>query len=255
LCAYNDADDLRECLPLLDWCDEIVIVISPSEDTTRQVATEYADVVKTVPPAGPGEPFDHFRQVGIDAASSEYIFLTEPDERVPTALGEFISEQLDKNNPPDIIEVASQVFFKDHRLDGGQWWPALSERVIRCDILSFSPKLHNFVNIDTSGNIRRIQAPANSEHAIHHYFADSWLEVIKRELRYAKIEANQQPLTGIRAAFAFPYTLIEWIYLRKNWQAGWRGIIFSVLRAAGRQYSVVLSLWNRLRRSPHGREK
>lgn len=245
LCAYNDEEDLYECLPLLDWCDEVVIVISPSDDETETVAREFADIVETVPAAETGEPFDHFRQVGVDASSSDYIFLTEPDERVPEMLGEFIREQL-RGDPPDIIEVASKVYFDGHLLDGGQWWPALSDRVFQRDILKITQELHNFRQVDTDGEIQRIQAPADADHAIRHYFADSWREVIDRERRYAMIEANQEPLTGLRALAAFPYTLVEWLVLRENWKAGWRGIAFSVLRAASRQYAVLLSLQKQL---------
>jgi len=39
--TYNEADNLKELLPLLHWADEIIIIDSFSTDTTVQIIQDF----------------------------------------------------------------------------------------------------------------------------------------------------------------------------------------------------------------------
>jgi len=76
--ARDEAENLDGCLAALAWADERIVVVDPaSQDATEAIARSLADVVVV-------RPFDDFasqRNAGLAAASGDWIFAVDADER------------------------------------------------------------------------------------------------------------------------------------------------------------------------------
>ena len=89
----NEAENLRRCLPALDWADEIFVVDSGSTDATAAVAREHgAQVVpfyfNGVYPKKKNWALDHL------PIRNDWVLIVDADEVVPTALAEEIAHRL-----------------------------------------------------------------------------------------------------------------------------------------------------------------
>ena len=80
--AHNEATRLPDCLASLSFADEIVVLLDRCTDCSRQVATPFAD--RIIEGAWPREAAR--RSTAIAAASGDWIFEADADERVSPAL-------------------------------------------------------------------------------------------------------------------------------------------------------------------------
>ncbi len=80
--ALDEADRLEECLRSLDWADEIVVVDAHSEDGTRELAQRLG--ARVIERDWPGHVAQ--KEFAIRAASHDWVFCIDCDERVSPAL-------------------------------------------------------------------------------------------------------------------------------------------------------------------------
>lgn len=78
--SLNEADLLEACLDRLAGFDEIVVCDMQSTDATREVAGRFGARVVEVPRA---RVVEQVRQLGIDAARSEWVLFVDADEHLP----------------------------------------------------------------------------------------------------------------------------------------------------------------------------
>ena len=86
----NEADKLRPCLESLRWTDEIVLLDLDSEDGSAELARAAGARVITHAPVPIVEAV---RNVVADAATGEWIFALDPDERVSPGLAAELRRQ------------------------------------------------------------------------------------------------------------------------------------------------------------------
>ena len=83
--AKNEAHNLADCLQAASWADERVVVVdAASRDATAEIAVSMADVVIV-------RAFDDFasqRNCALEAASGDWVFSIDADERATPALAE-----------------------------------------------------------------------------------------------------------------------------------------------------------------------
>lgn len=80
--CHNEAHQLAECLDLLTFADEIVVVLDRCTDDSAAIAERFG--AKTIPGAWPLE--GPRRNTGIAACSGDWIVEVDADERLPPAL-------------------------------------------------------------------------------------------------------------------------------------------------------------------------
>ena len=86
--AHNEETVLRGCLESVkDWAREIIIVDSGSRDRTGAVAREYTDRVLT---SNDRLMLNINKNRAIEAATSEWILVLDPDERISPALAQVL---------------------------------------------------------------------------------------------------------------------------------------------------------------------
>jgi (heptosyl)LPS beta-1,4-glucosyltransferase len=85
LITKNEEKNVRDCLDSVRWCDEIVLVDSLSADRTCEIGREFTDKVI-------GRPWPGIcgaqRNVGLDAASGDWVLMIDADERITPELRE-----------------------------------------------------------------------------------------------------------------------------------------------------------------------
>lgn len=82
--THNEAARIAGCLESLAFADEIVVVDDASTDDTADIARRYTPHVLIHPHEG--ENFDLNKNVGMDAATGDWVLLIDADERVTPEL-------------------------------------------------------------------------------------------------------------------------------------------------------------------------
>lgn len=237
--AYNDADTIRKCLDSLAWTDEIVVVLSPSTDGTDEIVRQLADTVVTIPPAGPGEPFDHFRQEGIAAAIGEWIVDIDADEWIPETLARRFREIVDEDEA-DIVWTSTKSYIDGRWLDGGMWWPAKAPKLLRKGHFNITEDVHQYLTVDDSARV--IDLPAEGDLATRHYPFDGYRHAFRRDLNYAQIVGKQQEPSWRRLLGSIPYTFFDTYVRRGNYVLGLDGVVLSLSRAWFRFAAAVYAM-------------
>src|SRR6266700_6892188 len=80
--TLNEAGNIRDACESVSWADEILVLDSESTDNTRQIAADCGARVITNPWPG----FARQKQFAVDAASHDWIFSLDADERVSPEL-------------------------------------------------------------------------------------------------------------------------------------------------------------------------
>lgn len=195
--TYNEQKEIGDILNHLDWCDEIIIVDSQSEDRTREIARKHNAVIVDVPAAGPGEPFDHYRQTGVGSATNEWILSIDADERIPQQLKSELTDHINRKDGADIVEAPRANHLQGQILFGSGQWPDYRPILFRVGSITFTKTPHSFWKYNSEA-IR--QLPADEEIAIQHKFADSLFDHWQAQRRYAKV-------TGRHRVFKFRHLL------------------------------------------------
>jgi hypothetical protein len=98
--SRDEADLLRDCLPLLADFDEVVVCDMGSTDDTVAVAQAHGARVVPVPDA---PVVEEVRQRGLDAATTDWVLFVDADEHLPAGYRAAVQPVLD--GPEDVVAV------------------------------------------------------------------------------------------------------------------------------------------------------
>ena len=116
----NEEEALKNVLPDLGWCDEIIIVDSNSTDATLDVAKKYTDKIFQYPD---WQGFGIQRQRAQSHATGDWILMVDADERVTSELSKEVQAIVASNDQTRLYAVPrlSWVFGRFIRHSG--WYP------------------------------------------------------------------------------------------------------------------------------------
>ena len=116
--TFNEARQIRAVLESVTWADEIIIVDSFSTDKTVEIAAEYGARIINEKFSG----FGTLRNHALDAASHDWIFSLDADERCTPELAEEICEEL-RAPRFDAYHVPRKSHFMGRWMQHSGWYP------------------------------------------------------------------------------------------------------------------------------------
>lgn len=246
LIVQNEQERLGQALDSLAFCDEIVVVDGGSTDRTVEIAR--AAGARVIENPWPG--FAAQRNVALDAATSEWVFELDADERISPLLRTSIEEMLVAANP----DVKIAVYALRNRFLGGFLGPSAKYPAYRSRLFRRSAYRHDESRSVHEG-IEPRERPAVLDGDLEHELAATPREALVDAWRYARLESRHiRPsrearayLVGIavRPAAKVAYRTI----VDGGWRDGWRGVFKILLDASSDALVWTLVLVRALRGS------
>lgn len=246
--TFNEAENIREACASVSWADEIVAVDSESTDATREIAVECgARVIRN-----PWPGFAAQKQFAVDAASHDWVFSLDADERVSPELETSLSalREMDESLLADGYRVARRAFYLGRWIRGGGWYPDYQLRLFRRTRGSWGPRLiHESVNMEPGARVETL-----SGDLFHYSMRDASHHRQMIQERYAPLGAQQMLKDGKRTsawrmAVAGPAAFLRSFLLKGGWRDGRAGFTiakFAWLHAS-LKYSILYDLQNQHR--------
>lgn len=116
--TLNEARQLRAALESVKWADEIIVVDSFSTDGTIEIAREYNARILSSEFCG----FGKLRNLALDAASHDWIFSIDADERCTPELAREMRQELLQPRF-DAYHVPRKSHFLGHWMRHSGWYP------------------------------------------------------------------------------------------------------------------------------------
>lgn len=220
--TYNEEGELEGALESVSWCDEIIIVDSQSTDRTREVARLREARVVDAPKPAQGEPFDHLRQLGIDAATNDLVLFIDADERHPKALQECLQEfREEPTEDIGIVRAPILNYLGDKQLSGGLQSLGYTPTLLNPKKVELKEKVHNFMEYDEDDTYDLEPDP---ELAVQHQLAGSLFEHWQAQRRYAKIAGNNRDFHLWKLFLLPSWGIYHHIIENQGWRDGFVGI-------------------------------
>ena len=106
--AYNEQKKIRTCLDSVKWADEIIFIDNSSTDKTVKIAREYTKKIYIQK----NEPtkIDLQKNLGIQKATGDWIFVLDADETITPELAKELQELMKRD------EVVSNGFWVPRKI-------------------------------------------------------------------------------------------------------------------------------------------
>jgi len=153
--AKNEELVIERALSSLSFADEIIVVDSSSTDRTLEIAKSYnAKIIESQ-----WRGFSYQRNLGLKAASYEWVFFLDADEKVTSecakVLKKIASTPLDEH--PNCYSIKRIEYFLGKELHYGPGNPSHQWRFFKKDKVKFEGEVHEYPMFD--GPIGLIDAP------------------------------------------------------------------------------------------------
>ena len=249
--TFNEAENIRDACASVAWADEIVVVDSESTDNTREIATECGARVIVNPWPG----FAAQKQFAVEAASDDWIFSLDADERVSPELKSSIAvlRENDEARLADGYRIARRAFYLGRWIRGGGWYPDYQLRLFKRTHGSWAPRLiHESVNMKPGARIEKLGGDL-----LHYSMRDAAHHRQMIEDRYAPLGARQMFADGKRTSrvaklLAGPLTYLRSLILKGGWRDGRAGLTIARLAArhASLKHEILYKIQNQHRNDP-----
>jgi glycosyltransferase involved in cell wall biosynthesis len=177
--AHNEEKNIRRCLAsVVNWVQEIIVVVNDCTDATVQNAKELgAKVVEH-----PWEGYGLQKNFGANLATQPWILSLDADEEVSSELklsvqGFLFGDQALNYQGASFSRI---VFFQGKWIRHGEWYPDYVVRLYRKEKAHWS---HDAVHehLEITGKIKRIRGH------LYHYTYCSFKEQLQTGLKYADL--------------------------------------------------------------------
>jgi len=237
----NEAMMIKDCLASIkDLADEIILVDSGSTDDTVKIARELG--AKIISASG---DYASLRNVGLKAASGEWIFYIDADERVSPELADEI-KQIAKGEATSYKLNRQNIVFGRWIKHGG-YWPDPVHRLFKKEALTgWTGRLHESPQV--IGKVGYLKQP------LAHYTVRSIAAALEKSRDWSAIEAqllfeaNVPRVTWWKIIKAFKLEFLRQLVLRLGVLDGMPGFVLAYIRAY-HQASVLVNLWQKQQQS------
>ena len=184
--THNEAHNVADCIAGLAWADEVLVFDSFSTDDTVEIAKAAGARVAE-------HAFENYgaqRDAALRAASTDWVFFVDADERVSGELAEEIRGKLGRPERGWWVPRHNYIF---GRLTlGAGWYPDYQLRLLHRASARYDPMhpVHETVILDGEDGYL--------EHPLIHYNYRDVAQFIAKQERYADIEARHRFEQGMR---------------------------------------------------------
>lgn len=207
--AFNEENDLGECLASLAWCDEIIVVDSRSTDGTRDIAARYGARIFMRPFAG----FSDQKNFAAEQAGNDWILSIDADESVSEELREEILHRLPGESATAGFFIPRLNLWLGIPIRHGGWWPDHALRLYRRSDACWAGVSHEAVVVERPVGVLRHPIVHKSLRDVHDHLrkglCSSVLELKEakgRDLRLCWLPPLGLYLSCLREFFSGPPT-------------------------------------------------
>ena len=184
--TWQEAGNIRTAIAgLRGWCDEIVVVDQHSPDGTAAIAEAEGARVILCERTGFVEAA---RQIGIDAATGDWVLALDADEIVHPVLATEL-RRIAEAGTADVVRIPRKNIILGRWMRYGQWWPNAKPRFFRKDRLIVGDRIH--AGLVPAPGARVIELDAREELALWHYSYHDLDDLVEKTNRYTSVEARQ----------------------------------------------------------------
>ena len=239
--SFNEAENIRAACESVAWADEVVLVDSESTDATREIARECG--VRVIERPWPG--FAAQKQFAAEAASHDWIFSLDADERVSDELRDSIGalREVREDELSDGYRVARRSFYMGRWIRGGGWYPDHQLRLYRRARGRWEgAHVHESVKMQAGARVETLRGDL-----LHYSVRDASHHHRMIGERYAPLAARQMFEAGkrtsaLRIAAAAPSAFLRSFILKGGFRDGLAGLAIARF-AAHHSFLKHLLLW------------
>jgi len=233
--TFDEAENILAACESVAWADEILVVDSESTDATREIAARCG--ARVIRNAWPG--FSAQKQLATDAATHDWIFSLDADERVSPELRASIMSLRDRDESSlaDGYRIARRAFYMGRWIRGGGWYPDYQLRLFNRTRGRWRERLiHESVAMDKGARVETLAGDL-----LHYTIRDSAQHQHMIETRYAPLGAQQMLRDGRRTSnlqikLAGSAAFLRSFVLRGGFRDGRAG--FTIARFAARHAAL-----------------
>ncbi len=221
----NEAHNIKACLESLSDFEEILVVDNGSTDDTCAIVSSFPNAKLIV---SEWKGYGGTRQVGVDAATHDWILWFDADERMSPALANEIRKTLANADDQTLLSIPRQNYFLGRPIHGCGWSPDHVNRVFNRRICRFNDKtVHEGITSDAQLQKVTLKQP------IIHFSYISIKQFFDKNNRYAQLAGAERRRIGrhvytielfIRPVWEFFRSYI----LKRGFADGLRGLVISV---------------------------
>lgn len=185
---------LNDALASANFCQQLIFVDLESTDDSIEIAQQNgAEIVKH--PRVPAVEIIHHEI--IPQISTDWVLIMDPDERIDPTLSIFLIENQNILLDSELGAVYAPItyYFKNKKLIGTPWGGDNSRLLLaHKNRFTFSKGVHSGRNL--LPNFKLLHLDKNSNGTIHHYWMQSWSQLLKKHLRYLDLEGHTRYSQG-----------------------------------------------------------
>ena len=231
----NEEKNLERCLATLGWLDEIVVVDDCSSDRTVEIASHFGCRVIV-------HPLRHFanqRNLGLEAATADWIFHIDADEECTPELAREIRRAAGSSSTTAFrIPIRNRFLGKVMR--GRDWTRLRGIRLGRRGSTIWREPIHERLHV--TGSVGELK------HWLEHHGETDYTHRVIKSNRYTSFQAERLQKRGVhftiwRLLVIPTFCTLKSYLLSGGWRDGVRGLIWAGHVWWG-NFAIYVKLWD-----------
>lgn len=231
--AFNEAENIEDCLKSVQWADEIIVVDSGSTDATVEISKKYTNKVFF----NKWEGFAKQKSFALSLATNNWVLSLDADERVTPELEE---EILNSNlNGADGYYIWRKNYFLDKAIKYCGWGSDYQLRLFRKDKTKLTDRLvHEGFIVD--GKTSRLKN--QMIHLTHTDLKKTFSKINDYSTLEAEEKYKRKNINGFTMILYPVIAFIQHYFFRKGFLDGVHGLMVSINHAMTK-LQVYMKIW------------
>lgn len=238
--AYNEAENIEDCLKSVQWADEIIVVDSGSTDATVEISKKYTDKVFF----NKWEGFAKQKSFALSLANNNWVLSLDADERVSEELKEEILNS--DLSAAEGYYIWRKNYFLDKAIKHCGWGSDYQLRLFRKDKTKLTDRLvhEGFV---VEGETSRLKN--QMIHLTHTDLKKTFSKINDYSTLEAEEKYKRKNINGFTMVLYPLVAFIQHYFFRKGFLDGVHGLMVSINHAMTK-LQVYMKIWeiNKIKR-------